>query len=115
MGMYDESWCNGCGKSQPYTDADETYCGECATEYADREIAEITTKSSKFMEYMKLHLISLEQDSDELQKEMDLIDDLDSDEYKDLEIEDISLNGQMIAVRHILSVATDIMNSSNER
>jgi len=73
------------------------------------------TKSSAFLEYMKIHLISLEQDSERIQKEMDLIDDLDSDEYKDLEIQDISLTGQMIGIRHILSVATDIMNSSNER
>ena len=73
------------------------------------------TKSSKFLEYMKIHLISLEQDSERVQEEMDLIDDLDSDEYKVLEIEDISLNGQIIATRHLLSVATDIMNSTNER
>ena len=73
------------------------------------------TKSSQFLEYMKLHLISLEQDSQELQKQMSLIDDMESDEYWDLEIEDISLNGQMIATAHLLSVATDIMNNSNER
>jgi hypothetical protein len=40
---------------------------------------------------------------------------MDSSEYETLEIEDISLNGQIIATRHLLSVATDIMNSSNER
>ena len=48
------------------------------------------TKSSKFMEYMKLHLISLNQDKD-------------------------NLNGQILATEHLLSVATDIMNSTNER
>jgi hypothetical protein len=64
---------------------------------------------------MKLHLISLEQDSDELNNIMVTYDDLDSDEYKTMEIEDISLTGQMIATQHLLSVATDIMNSSNER
>ena len=73
------------------------------------------SKSSHFLEYMKLHLISLEQDSEELQSQMNLIDDLDSDEYKDMEIEDVSLNGQIIAAQHLLSVATDIMNSTNER
>jgi hypothetical protein len=32
MGMYDESWCNSCGKSIPYTEKEdyEAYCGECA-------------------------------------------------------------------------------------
>ena len=57
-----------------------------------------------FKEYIRLHLISLEQDSEELQKQMGFYDDYDSDEYKDLEIEDISLNGQMIACYHFLSV-----------
>jgi hypothetical protein len=111
MGMYDESWCNGCGTSVAYTDADETYCGECAAEYAE----DSPQKLIKLIEYMKLHLISLEQDSDELQKEMDSIDDLDSDEYKDLEVDDISTNGQLFATRHLLSVASDILASSNER
>jgi PHP family Zn ribbon phosphoesterase len=33
MGMYDESWCNSCGTSIPYTDKEdyESYCGECAS------------------------------------------------------------------------------------
>jgi hypothetical protein len=57
-----------------------------------------------FHEYIKLHLISLEQDSEELQKQMGFYDDYDSDEYKDLEIEDISTNGQILACYHFLSV-----------
>ena len=57
-----------------------------------------------FKEYIKLHLLSLEQDSEELQKQMGFYDDLDSDEYEGLEIEDISLNGQMIACYHLLGV-----------
>jgi hypothetical protein len=57
-----------------------------------------------FHEYIKLHLISLEQDSEELEKQMGFYDDYDSDEYKDLEIEDISTNGQIIATAHLLSV-----------
>jgi hypothetical protein len=74
------------------------------------------TKSSAFLEYMKLHLISLEQDSERVQEEMSQFEyNMDSKDYQSLEIEDISLNGQIIATRHLLSVATDIMNSSNER
>ena len=60
-------------------------------------------------EYMKLHLLSLEQDSDKIKSEMILIEDMNSDEYWDLEIEDISLNGQMIATSHLLSVAGVIL------
>jgi len=55
-------------------------------------------------EYIKLHLISLEQDSEELNSVMVTYEDLDSDEYKDMEIEDVSLTGQMIACQHILGV-----------
>jgi hypothetical protein len=57
------------------------------------------TKSSVFLEYMKLHLISLNQDMD-----------------KDLNVESkINIQGQIMATEHLLSVATDIMNNSNER
>ena len=64
---------------------------------------------------MKLHLISLEQDSERVQEAMDAYSNYEDDAYRELEIEDISLNGQYIATQHLLSVATDIMNSSNER
>ena len=74
------------------------------------------TRSSQFLEYMKLHLISLEQDSERVQEEMSQFEyNMDSKDYQSLEIEDISLNGQIIATSHLLSVATDIMNSSSER
>ena len=73
------------------------------------------TRSSQFIEYMKLHLISLQQDADEVQAEMDTYEELESNEYQALQIEHISLNGQWIATNHLLSVALDIMaNSTNE-
>ena len=106
MGMRDESWCSSCGCSQPYS-PDDVICGECATESAD-------IRSNQAIQYIKLHLISLEQDSEELNKEMMNNDDLDSDEYKDMEIEDISINGQIIATRHILSVVAGILGLSTE-
>jgi hypothetical protein len=59
------------------------------------------TKSSKFLEYMKIHLISLEQDLDKHRPEDVLLV-----EY---------IEGQIEATKHLLSVATDIMNSYNER
>ena len=58
------------------------------------------TKSSRFLEYMKLHEISLIQDLDKLHST--------EDNFKFVE-------GQIEATRHLLSVATDIMKSSNER
>jgi len=43
MGMYDESWCNGCGTSVPYSDEDESYCGDCAQEYTTQDILSFVT------------------------------------------------------------------------
>jgi len=61
----------------------------------------MATKTSTFLEYMKLHLISLEQDLDKHRPEDVLLV-----EY---------IEGQIVATRHLLSVATDIMNSYDER
>ena len=63
--------------------------------------------SSYLIEYMRAHLISLEQDSANIQKQMSEIEDMNSDEYWDLEIEDISLNGQMIAISHLIQIGEE--------
>ena len=65
------------------------------------------TKSSVFLEYMKLHLISLNQDW-ELAKDNAPLKD---DEY---DPSDDYFEGAIAATEHLLSVATDIMNN-NER
>jgi hypothetical protein len=57
---------------------------------------------------MKLHLISLNQDYDKFYDEY-----LNTKEYDSSKIDDIK--GQIVATEHLLSVATDIMNSTNER
>ena len=54
------------------------------------------TKSSRFIEYMKIHLISLEQDLEDNPESINVVD----------------IPGQIEATRHLLSVATDIMNES---
>jgi hypothetical protein len=64
---------------------------------------------------MELHETSLLQDADKLQKLMDASTEYDTDEYRNLEMEDIINTGEIRATRHLLSVAYDIMNSSNER
>jgi len=38
MGMRDESWCNGCGTSLPYSHGDETYCGDCAEDNVTQDL-----------------------------------------------------------------------------
>lgn len=57
-----------------------------------------------FKEYLKLHLMSLEQDSEAIEKAMDEYDNYEDDAYRELEIEDISNNGQIIACYHLLGV-----------
>ena len=68
----------------------------------------MATKTSTFLEYMKIHLISLEQDWEDAKNNVSLPDD----EYFE---SDAFYMGAIDATRHLLSVATDIMNSSNER
>jgi hypothetical protein len=58
---------------------------------------------------MKIHLISLEQDLEKLLSNKSVIW---GDGSKDQEI---YLNGQIYATRHLMSVATDILSISNER
>lgn len=62
-----------------------------------------------FIEYAKLHLISLEQDSEFLEKRLDEVTNYDSDEYRELEICDIGNNGQIFATAHLLSVAEGML------
>jgi hypothetical protein len=59
-----------------------------------------------FIEYMKLHLLSIEQDAEKLQTLMDEFEgDFDSDEYHELEVTDIVNTGEMYATSHLLAVA----------
>ena len=63
------------------------------------------TRSSRFLEYMKIHLISLNQDYEKLYE-----DYLNDTEYDPSDIDNI--RGQIKATKHLLSVATDIMEQS---
>ena len=65
------------------------------------------TKSSHFIEYMKIHKISLIQDLEDAKNGVDVPDDeyFGADEYYE---------GAINTVDHLLSVANDIMND-NER
>jgi len=68
-------------------------------------------RTTQLIEYMRLHLLSLEQDSAYLEKQMDAYSNYEDDDYRTLEIEDISTNGQIIATAHLLSVARDILTT----
>ena len=110
MGMRDQSWCSSCGAGMLYTEDENVTCYRCDQE----EYNKLETRSSKFIEYMKIHLISLNQDKFKLFDQM-LEVDSPSDEYTKLDYDYNFIVGQITATEHLLSVATDIMNSTNER
>lgn len=105
MGMRDESWCADCGKSQPYSE-DDVICGDCTSEAYE-------ARSNQLINYMKLHVISLEQDLEKLQEQMDSID-IGSKAFGQLDIEYNWVSGQISAATHLLSVASDILGIETE-
>jgi hypothetical protein len=58
MGMRDESWCNSCGTSIPYTEEEDynAYCGECASidtidtlrYFVEERIKDLTEKREEY-------------------------------------------------------------------
>jgi hypothetical protein len=61
---------------------------------------------NQIIEYMKIHMISLQQDAEMLQEKIDsFTGDLDSYEYEQLEMEDTINTGELKATQHLLSVA----------
>ena len=58
---------------------------------------------SQLTEYIKIHLISLTQDIEEVAKKMDLLDE-NSSEYKNLDFSYNFLSGQIHAISYILDV-----------
>ena len=69
-----------------------------------RERRIFMTKSSHFLEYMKIHLISLNQDMEEAMYVFRTYRGSHDTSKIDF------INGQIEATEHLLSVATDIMN-----
>ena len=65
-------------------------------------------RSHQVINYMKLHLISLEQDQEKLSNQMDSLDPNCKD-YTYLDIEYNWTNGQITATAHLLSVVADIL------
>lgn len=72
--------------------------------------SEYINRTSKLIEYMKIHQISLQQDLDKLSEQMEAID-IGSKDYGQLDIEYNWVSGQLTATHHLLSVAEDIMVS----
>ena len=66
---------------------------------------------SQVIEYAKISIISLEQDVEKVESEIDSLDDWDSDEMKDLELEQVSLNSQIMGIRQILNYCRELDKS----
>jgi len=64
--------------------------------------------SHKLIEYIKLHIMSLNQDLENLSKQMDSLDPASKD-FAELDFEYNYTTGQVNACDHILSVAEDIL------
>jgi hypothetical protein len=62
--------------------------------------------SNYLIEYMKIHLISLEQDLEGIAQEMEILDP-ESKECKELDFEYNWLSGQIIATRHFIKIGEE--------
>lgn len=62
--------------------------------------------SNYLLEYMKVHLISIEQDQEGVAQEMEMLDE-NSKDYRDLEFEYNWLGGQIIATRHFIQIGEE--------
>ena len=63
---------------------------------------------NQLIEYIKIHVISLEQDLEQVSSEMEALDPASKD-YTELDFEYNHLSGQLLSARHILSVAADMI------
>ena len=75
--------------------------------------SEYINRTTKLIEYMKIHQISLQQDLEKLSNQMDALDPNCKD-YAYLDIEYNWVSGQLTATHHLLSVARDILGIQTE-
>lgn len=61
-----------------------------------------------FLEYTRIHLISLEQDFEQIKKEMDALEE-GTPEYVELDFEYNHMAGMIMATRHLVAVYGDIL------
>lgn len=62
--------------------------------------------SNYLLEYMKIHLISIEQDIEGLSEQMELLDE-NSKDYIELEFEYNHLSGQSLITRHFIKIGEE--------
>jgi hypothetical protein len=64
------------------------------------------------LEYMRIHLISLEQDQTDVYEQMDKLDE-NSKDYRELDFEFNWLGGQIIATRHFIQIGEEYAANNN--
>jgi hypothetical protein len=70
--------------------------------------SEYINRTGQLKEYIKLHIISLEQDLENISEQMESLDPASKD-YNELDFEYNHWSGQLLSARHILSVVEDIL------
>ncbi len=70
--------------------------------------SEYIRRTGQLKEYIKLHIISLEQDLEGISEQMEELDP-ESKACKELDFEYNHWSGQLLSARHILSVVEDIL------
>ena len=70
--------------------------------------SEYIRRTGQLIEYIKLHIMSLNQDLENLYNQMDSLDPASKD-FAELDIEYNWTSGQVSACDHLLSVAADIL------
>ena len=70
--------------------------------------SEYIRRTGQLKEYIKLHIMSLNQDLENLSNQMDSLDPASKD-FAELDVEYNWTSGQVSAADHLLSVAADIL------
>ena len=70
--------------------------------------SEYINRAEQLIHYMDLHVISLEQDLEDISNQMEELDPASKD-YNELDFEYNHCSGQLLATRHLLSVVKDIL------
>ena len=67
--------------------------------------------SDYLLEYMKIHLVSLMQDLEGLEDEMEKLDE-NSKDYKELDFEFNHISGQILITRHFIQIGEEHARNS---
>ena len=70
--------------------------------------SEYINRKTKLIEYTKLHIISLEQDLEQISTEMEALD-MNSKDWDELDFEYNHMGGQILSARHLLQVMEEML------